>query len=118
LAREKDQLASQLVSRLVPATGANIARLLHDIRSSGMLAPTRVPYLSPPGAEVRRCESHLDMITAFGVTPDCRLVLSANGLTDYPNFWQGATISVWDIETGTELRRLDAHTETVAAVEV
>ena len=76
LTRETDQLAAQLASRLVPAHGPTITRLLDDLVRAGVFAPARGPYLTPPGPELHRLEGHTFGVTSVAVLPDGRRALS------------------------------------------
>ncbi len=109
LARQPDQLAHQLHGRLVPAHGRTIKRLLGELGASCGFAPEWGPYLTPPGAELRRFEGHTDRVTSIAVLPDGCRALSAS--------WD-RTLRLWDIETGAELRRFEGHTDRVTSVAV
>ena len=109
LAREPGQLAHQLLGRLVSDHGATIATLLGELRASCRLAPAFGPYLTPPGAELRRFEGHSRVVRSVVVLPGGRLALSAS--------WD-QTLRLWDIETGAELRRFEGHSSWVMSVAV
>ncbi len=98
LARRPEQLASQLLGRLGPERGSDIARLLEDARErveKPALLPVR-PVLTPPGTElVRRLEGHEDWVYAVALTADARRVLSGG---------RDGTLRLWDLERGVENR--------------
>ena len=109
LAREPNQLAHQLHGRLVPAHGPMIAQLLGEVAASCGFAPEWGPYLTPPGAELRRFEGHTSGVTSVAVLPDGRRALSAS---------HDLTLRLWDIETGAELRRFEGHIRLINSVAV
>ncbi len=79
LGRHPEQLAGQLLGRLGPERGPDIARLLEDARDrveKPALLPVR-PILTPPGTGlVRRLEGHEGGIWAVALTADGRRALS------------------------------------------
>jgi WD40 repeat protein len=100
LARTPEQFAHQLCGRLLPSLGPTIARLLDELSCLSDFVPQWGPYLTPPGAELRRFEGHSDWVMSVAVLPDGRRALSAS------DDW---TLRLWEIETGTELRRFMGH---------
>jgi WD40 repeat protein len=109
LAREPNYLGQQLLSRLAPAHGPTISRLLVELRSSCGIAPELGPYLAPPGAELRCFQGHADWVLSVAVLLDGRCAPSGSG---------DATLRLWDLETGAELRRFEGHTALVTSVAV
>jgi WD40 repeat protein len=109
LARETDQLAPHLCSRLVRAHGPTIARLLDDLARVSVFAPVRSPYLNPPGPELRRFEGHTRGVNSVVVLPGGRRALSASG---------DGTLRLWDIGTGAELRCFGGHLRDIKFVAV
>ena len=109
LVREPSQLACQLHGRLVPAHGPTIGRLLKELRSLCGLAPVWGPYLTPPGAELRRFEGHTHWVLSVAVLPDGRRALSAS---------RDQTLRLWDINTGSELQHFKGHARPVSTVAV
>jgi hypothetical protein len=107
LVREPNQLARQLHGRLAPAHGPTIARLLDGLGGSGGFAPEWGPYLTPPGAELRRFEGHTDAVSSVAMLPDGQRALLAS---------RDKTLRLWDLETGAELRRFEGHTGPVSSV--
>jgi hypothetical protein len=78
LARAPDQLAHRLHGRLIPSHGATIARLLEELEPSLGVAPEWGPYLTPPGAELRRFEGHTKTIWSVALLPGGRQALSVS----------------------------------------
>ena len=109
LVREPNRFGQQLFSRLIPAHGPTISRLLIELGSLCRIAPEWGPYLTPPGAELRRFEGHTGGVSSVVVLPDGRRALS--GSSD-------KTLRLWDLETGAELHRFAGHTSFVRSVAV
>jgi WD40 repeat protein len=59
------------------------------------------------GKEVRSFEGHTDWVTTVAITPDGKRALSGSNDT---------TVRVWDLETGMELKKIEAHTQPSRAI--
>lgn len=107
LARDHQQLASQLFGRLVGIQGKGIRQLLDSAEAQLRLKP-RPGSLAPPGGSlIRTLEGHLLGVSAVAVVDDRRAISGSND----------GTLRVWDLETGETLRIL-GHVGWVYAVAV
>ncbi|RZB30894.1 MAG: hypothetical protein AEth_00848 [Candidatus Argoarchaeum ethanivorans] len=112
LARDKTQLAGQLLGRLQTFKESGIQSMLEQARgwSGGMWLCPRTASLIPPGGPlIRVLEGHIGGVKAVAVTPDGRHAIS--GSSD-------KTLRVWDIESGEEIQTLEGHIGGVKAVAV
>ena len=92
LARDKNQLSSQLVARLKGRSGPDVSRLLDnagDLATSGWLRPLRAS-LTPPGALQRYLAGHTWKLLSLSISTDGNRVVSSSG--DH-------TIRIWDTAT-------------------
>jgi WD40 repeat protein len=112
LARDKTQLAGQLLGRLLGQEAPEIQTMLEQTkewRAAPWLRPL-TPSLTPPGGPlIRTLQGHTSGVRAVAVTPDGRRAVS--GSDDH-------TLKVWDLERGEELATLQGHTSWVSAVAV
>ena len=112
LARDKTQLAGQLLGRLQSFDVPEIQSILkqaHEWDRDVWLRPLTANLTPPGGPLIRILEGHTGPIHAVAVTPDGKYVIS--GSDDH-------ILRVWDIESGEELRTLEGHTDSVSAVAV
>jgi hypothetical protein len=113
ISRHPEELASQLVGRLLPYNADPLIREFSH--TAGRIAPVPWlrplhPALHPPGTPLlRTLEGHADSVTAAAVTPDGKRAVSASG---------NHTLKVWDLETGRALRTLEGHSDWVSGVAV
>jgi WD40 repeat protein len=101
LARDPKQLPVQLLARLAPEDAEGLGPFLaaaSTCLACPALVPTR-PTFTAPGAEIRRFDGHLSVVTGLAVL-DGRRFLSCSF---------DKTIRMWDAETGAELRRFEGH---------
>jgi WD40 repeat protein len=112
LAQDKNQLASQLVGRLMSYESQKIQALLKQAegwKAAPWLCALTPKLVPPQGALIRTLTGHIDNVSDGVVTPDGRHIVSGSG--DH-------TIKVWDLESGVELRTLTGHDDSVQAVAV
>ena len=112
LVREKDQLVSQLYSRL-SGLGAEwevlVGELKHQERVQWLRSKT--PTLTAPGGNlVYTLRRHTDRASNLLLTPDGHLISSSH--SEY-GISKDFTVKVWDIDTGVLLHSLEAHTDGV-----
>ena len=73
----------------------------------------------PRGRLIRSFNGHSNSITSLAMTRDGRWLVSGSG--DPPNFEDRKpdySVRMWDLHTGSEIRRLNGHTGIVASVDV
>ena len=112
LARDKAQLAGQLLGRLLSSQESSVGDLLEGAREWSAL-----PWLRPltaglrpsGGALLRTLEGHSAQVWAAALTPDGTRAVSAS---------DDRTLKVWDLRTGEALRTLEGHSASVKAVAV
>ncbi|RZN36806.1 MAG: WD40 repeat domain-containing protein, partial [Methanosarcinales archaeon] len=111
LARDKTQLAGQLVGRLQTFQESGIQSMLQQAREwdGDLWLCPHAASLIPPGPLIRILEGHTSWVDAVAVTPDGRHAISGS--------WDN-TLKVWDIESGEEIQTLTGHTSSVYAVAV
>jgi WD40 repeat protein len=111
LAKDKTQLAGQLLGRLLSFEVPAIQAMLMQAkpRKSLWLRPLMPCLIPPGGALVRTLTGHSDAVIAVAVTPDGKRVISGSN---------DQTLKVWNLETGEELFTLTGHTRGVTAVAV
>jgi len=111
LARDKTQLAGQLLGRLQTFQGSGIRSMLELAREwegDLWLCPLTASLTPPGGPLIRILEGH-SWVKAVAVTPDGKHAISGSN---------DNTLRVWDIESGEEMQRLVGHTDSVEAVAV
>ena len=112
LARDKTQIAGQLLGRLQSFHVHKIRLMLEQARGweGGMwLYPFNTSLTPPGGPLIRTFEGHTNSVKAVAVTPDGKHAISGS---------DDNTLKVWDIESGEELQRLEGHTRLINAVAV
>ncbi|HEV7503372.1 MAG TPA: TIR domain-containing protein [Thermoanaerobaculia bacterium] len=111
LGRDKQQLAPQLLGRLLNRKELRIERLLAEASSWQQdlwLRPRMASLIRPGGALIRVLEGHEGRVNAVAVL-DCGRVVSASA------DWK---LRVWDLKSGRTLQILEGHTGGVLAVAV
>jgi len=112
LTGNKDQLASQLLGRLLREHDPEIQRLLGTVqptRPSAWLRPLTTTLTPPGGPLIRILVGHAGWVYAVAVDAQGRRAVS--GSFD-------RTVRVWDLEQGRCTATLDGHTDKVGAVAV
>jgi len=122
LIHDKEQLAAQLLGRLLSSQEDNIQSMLEHVRKSkrGIWLRPLTACLRPAGsALIRTIEGHTNVVTAVtghtnvvtavAVTPDGRRLISAS---------YDRTLKIWDLESGEHLKTLEGHSAWVTAVVV
>lgn len=112
LANNEEQLAGQLLGRLLVYRSRDIQELLQQVRNDQKgpwLRPVRASLMLPTEPLLRTLTGHTDSVRALAVTPDERYLIS--GCRD-------TTIRVWSIEDWTVLRTLHGHEGWVMALAV
>ena len=99
LARDRQQLASQLYGRLSAFEGRELRSLLTAVVPGLRLRPRQANLTQPGGPLLRILEGHRDGISAMAVVDQRRVV---SGSYD-------GTLRVWDLETGEILRTLEGN---------
>ncbi|NJM64017.1 MAG: hypothetical protein HC849_33975, partial [Oscillatoriales cyanobacterium RU_3_3] len=111
LAKDKTQLAAQLIARLMcfqtPEIKALIAQAQHQ--KTRWLRPLTPSFTPPGGKLLRTLTGHTDWVQAVAITPDGKRAISAS--SDH-------TLKVWQLETGEEICTLKGHLTYVNAVAV
>lgn len=109
LARDRRQLAGQLLGRLEDSEGGPLWALLKQARAwrgAAWLQPRR-PTLTPPGSSLLQIlEGHTSGIEAVCRLDERRVVSASND----------RMLRVWDVETGQTLNTLQGHASGVNAV--
>jgi len=109
LAKDKAQLAGQLLARIPEQQSELRGRILEGARGirEPWLRPLRTSLTSPGGPLLRTLEGHSSCVHAVALTPDGKRAVSAN---------DDKTLKVWDLERGEVLRTLEGHSAGVNAV--
>ncbi|QIR35378.1 hypothetical protein HCG51_00530 [Tolypothrix sp. PCC 7910] len=109
LNEDKQQLAGQLLGRLLGFETAEIQALLTQAQqctTPGLLPQTA--SLTPPGGSlVRTLVGHSASVRAVALNPDGNYAISSS---------RDTTLKVWNWQTGEELRTLVGHSELVSAI--
>jgi WD40 repeat protein len=112
LAKDKKQLAGQLLGRLDPRDGDDIASLLKDARAL-VGKPALLPKsasLTPPGSsQLLTIDAHSRAVTALAVLPGGEHVLSSA---------RDKTIRLWELATGDEVRSFTGHEDWVTCLTI
>lgn len=109
---DHDQLAGQLLGRLVPALSPAIDALreqAEQFSGSFWLRPLRQLLTQPGGALLYTLAGHSSRVRDLALTPEGARALSAS---------DDHTIRVWDLRRGTLERTLTGHSDYVRAVTV
>ncbi|MBW2647649.1 MAG: hypothetical protein JRE23_16040 [Deltaproteobacteria bacterium] len=112
LARDKTQLAGQLLGRLQSFDVPEIQSMLKQARGwegDVWLCPLTACLTPPGGPLIRTLEGHTDWVYAVAVTPDGKRAISGS---------MDNTLRVWDIKSGEEIQKLEGHTDSVYAVAI
>lgn len=110
LAKDKTQLAGQLVGRLLSGKSTKIQNMLSHIEYSHIkpwLQPLRASLVSPGGSLITTLAGNSDWIYAVAITSDSKYAVSA--ATDH-------TLIVWDLQRHVSVRTLNGHKHVVTAV--
>jgi len=112
LARDKTQLAGQLLGRMQSFRESGIQSMLkqaNEWEGDLWLRPLTTSLTPPGGPLIRILEGHTNFVRVVVVTPDGKHVISGS---------DDNTLRVWDIESGEEIRTLKGHIGWVEAVAV
>jgi len=112
LARDKVQLAGQLLGRLAAGGPMEIVSLCEQAsqwRGAIWLRPLESSLIEPGGPLLFTLTGHSGAVRAVAVTSDGRYAVS--GADDM-------TVRVWDLERGTQVHALQGHTDWIRAVVV
>ncbi|BAY89372.1 MULTISPECIES: NB-ARC domain-containing protein [unclassified Tolypothrix] len=109
LNEDKQQLAGQLLGRLLGFAREEIQRLLNQAQQSKTpcLLPQTASLTPPGGFLVRTLVGHSDSVNAVVFTPDGKYAISGSHDT---------TLKVWNWKTGELLRTLAGHSNLVNAI--
>ncbi|MCG7852084.1 MAG: DUF4062 domain-containing protein [Methanosarcinaceae archaeon] len=95
IVKDKTQLASQLMGRMLSFEGIEIQKMLKQVRQwkeAPWICPLTSSLIMAGGALTRTMEGKYGPIVAVALTPDGRRAVSSSG----------EVLSVWDIESGVE----------------
>lgn len=115
--RDKEQIASQLIGRLLPFEkteryNKQVEPFLNEIRAKrdSIWVYPILPTLTPPGGVlIQRLTGHTGKITAVILTPEGKRIVSAA---------EDASVRVWNIERGTQIHHFQGHSKKVNAIAV
>ncbi|MEQ1679941.1 MAG: TIR domain-containing protein [Nitrospira sp.] len=112
LANDNDQLAPQLVGRLLSSLHQNVISLVKQAqqwKGRPWLRPLTASLTKPGGPLMHTFSGHTGSITALALTPNQRQVVSAA---------DDCTLKVWDLITGQEVHTLTGHSGRIRALAV
>jgi hypothetical protein len=112
LSRDKTQLVSQLMVRLISSNSLEIQKMMKQAKGYGgttWLRPLASSLTPPGGSLVRTLEGHTSVVNSVAVTSDGRYIISGS---------VEGILKTWDLETGEEIRTLKGHNGSVLAVAV
>ena len=111
LAKDKTQLAGQLLGRMQGFDVPEIQQLLSQAKQSQTtgLRPLTASLTSPGGRLLRTLNGHSNRVSAVAVTADGKRAISGS---------DDSTLKLWNLETGEELLTLNGHSNRVSAVAV
>ncbi|MBD2339581.1 hypothetical protein H6G64_21645 [Calothrix sp. FACHB-156] len=109
LNEDKQQLAGQLLGRLLSFESSEIQALLNQVQQckTPCLLPQTASLTPPGGSLVRTLVGHSKSVNALALTPDGKYVISGS---------DDNTLKVWNWQTGEELRTLNGHSSYVNAL--
>ncbi|HAB19657.1 MAG TPA: hypothetical protein DCE44_24890 [Verrucomicrobiales bacterium] len=110
LTRRKEQVVSQLHSRLLGTTATRLIALRDRLarRRDRIWLRSQWPTLTPLGTPLRRTlEGHSALVFAVAPTPDGRRIVSGS---------KDSRLKVWDLERGECVRTLEGHSSWICAV--
>lgn len=110
LTHDKNQLASQILGRLLSFDSPQIKEFLKQVKPSlniPWLRPLTPSLMPPGGALLKTLLGHKFTVSAIAITSDSKQIISASG---------DQTIKIWDLATGTQLKSLTGHTGWIFAV--
>jgi WD40 repeat protein len=108
LARDRQQLASQLFGRLTGLPGKSIEKLVNRAGDQLRLRPRKASLTQPGGPLLLILEGHSGWVRTVALVDGRRAI---SGSDD-------GTLRVWDLENGETLRSLEGHSGRVNAVAV
>ena len=109
LAAHPEELAGQLLGRLLGRAEPDIAALLGGVRRGQpgpWLRPLAACLSAPDGSLERTFTGHLGAVSTAAVLPYGRIISGG----------QDRTLRLWDLETGKTLRTLEGHSAGLTAV--
>lgn len=112
LYQDKNQLAGQLIGRLLGIEGTQIKNLLASAktwRGATWLRPLTASLMLPGGPLQRTFSDHENYVNGIAITPDGGVALSAS--SDH-------TVKIWEIDTGRVVHTLQGHSDVVSDIDV
>lgn len=112
LARDKRQLAGQLLGRLLAVPSSKIESLRADAarwREATWLRPLEPSLIEPGGPLLYTLTGHTGAVRSVALTPDGHYAVS--GADDF-------TVRVWDLERGAQVHCFQGHNDWIRAVAV
>ena len=108
----KNQLASQLIGRLLSFDSPQIQTFLKQAKPSTdipWIRPLTASLIPPGGPLLRTLVGHKHIVSAIAITPDGKHIVSGSG---------DGTIKIWDFKTGNELKTITGHNGSISAVAI